>query len=318
MVKFSYADNSWCEAQHRYQILDKQCYISLHTGYRPGSFKNLKFQAHIYLNFCRMHKLALFPADSYQMVRFARYIGNTVVTVGTVQNYAGGVRKLHDLGGFKVPDSGEPSFKLIIQALRFELAKPTKQAKAMTPQLLRQIYNHVDLNKPLEVVCYTAILIGFYLFLRKSNLVPDSSVTFNPEQKLARGDVFIAGWLVVLDIRWSKTIQYKEKELLLPLIPAKCQAICPIYLIWYMLMSIPWQPQDPLFSVPKKGRNIALNYEQLRKLLAKWVAMTGEDPEGYTPHCLRRGRCTHALNAGLAGEDIQLIGIGHLIIISDM
>ena len=127
-----------------------------------------------------MHKLVPFPVDSWQMVRFASYVGNMVGTVGTVQNYTGGVRKLHDLRGFEVPDF---NFKLIIQALRAELARPTKQATAMSPQII------------------------------KANLQPCGS---------------------------------------------------PI---------------------------------------------TSKDPEGYTLHCLRRGGCTHALNARLASKDIQLTGV---------
>ena len=51
-----------------------------------------------------------------------------------------------------------------------------------------------------------------------------------------------------------------------------------------------------------------LTYKQLCKLLKKWVAATGRDPERYTPHCLRGGGATHALNAGITGEEIKLMG----------
>ena len=118
----------------------------------------------------------------------------------------GWVRKLHELAGYKTPDPKESNYKLIIQALRVELAKPVKQAKPMIPELIRKIYDQIDLGDPLEVVCYSAILIGFYLFLRKINLFPDSTVSFDPEKQLTWGDIFAAGWLKMLDIRWSKTI----------------------------------------------------------------------------------------------------------------
>ena len=75
-----------------------------------------------------------------------------------------------------------------------------------------------------------------------------------------------------------------------------------------MLNTIPGQPQDPLFSIPKDGHNVALTYDQLRKLLYKWVALTGRDETGYSPHCLCRGGCTRALESDLSGEDIKLMG----------
>ena len=43
----------------------------------------------------------------------------------------------------------------------------------MTPQFLKDIFYFVHFND-LELVSYTALVLGFYLFLRKQNLIPDS------------------------------------------------------------------------------------------------------------------------------------------------
>ena len=67
----------------------------------------------------------------------------------------------------------------------------------------------------------------------------ESTTTFNPDEQLTRANAFIAGWLVLINIRWSKTIQYMQKDLHLPLTPAKCRAICPIYWVRYMQKMIP-------------------------------------------------------------------------------
>ena len=95
------------EAMHRIRDLDQQCYDSIITWYRQVSYKNLKSQAHIYLNFCTIHNLSPFPADEGQMTRYNRYVADTVNAFDIVQNYTTGVRKLHDLVGFRVPDSEE-------------------------------------------------------------------------------------------------------------------------------------------------------------------------------------------------------------------
>ena len=175
------------EAQLRLALLDEQCYNSLKTGYRPGSYKNIKSEAHVYWNFCCTHNLSSFPADEWQLIGFSSYVANTVTSIGMVQNYNGGVRKLHGLAGYKVPHPGEANYQLMIQSLRAELAKPVKQAEAMTPEILRDIYDHVNLQDPVELICYTALLVRFYLFLCKSNLVPKSTTTFNPKEQLTRG-----------------------------------------------------------------------------------------------------------------------------------
>ena len=52
-------------------------------------------------------------------------------------------------------------------------------------------------------------------------------MTFDPEKQLTRGDIFIAGWPVVIDTKRSKTLIF-----------AKCQAICPIF--WLRCMLTYW------------------------------------------------------------------------------
>ena len=233
-----------------------------------------------------MHKLTPFPADDWQMVRFARYVANTVHTVGTVQNYTGGVKKLHDLGGYATPSPNESNFKLIIQALKAKLAKPVKQAKAMTPQLLRAIYDQVNLQDVTEVVCYTAILIGFYLFLRKSNLVPDSTLTFNPNEPHGR-----VASSIINKMEQDNSVQRKGTDASTK--TCKMPGNMPYLLAQVHDSSGTRGPLDPLFSIPKKGQNVSLIYDQLKRLLSKWVEKTGTDPDGYTPHCLCRGYHTH-------------------------
>ena len=48
-----------------------------------------------------------------------------------------------------------------------DLAKPVRQAQPMTPQFLKDIFYFVHFND-LELVSYTALVLGFYLFLRET------------------------------------------------------------------------------------------------------------------------------------------------------
>lgn len=220
--------------QHRREQLDEHCYETMRRSYQPGTLRNIRSQALIYKRFCDFYGFKMFPADAWQLVRYARYIGNTVTSYETVVNYLAGVRRLHELGGFPVPAPSEPNIRHIMRALKQELAHPIRQAEPMTPDMLRAIYDHVELGNHFQLVCYTALLVGFYLFLRKSNLVPENKSSFDPQKQLTRGDVQIGKNMVLVVIKWSKTIQYKEKELLLPLLPASDITICPVF--WLRLM----------------------------------------------------------------------------------
>lgn len=292
----------------RIQELDQQCYDTLSKGYQMSTLRNIWSQALIYSKFCEFYGFQMFPAGAWQLVRYARYVANTVTSQETVLNYLAGVRKLHQLAGFQVPGPDEPNMKHLMRALKQELAHPVKQAVPVTPQLLKSIYNCLDLTSTRDVVSYTALLVGFYLFLRRSNLVPDSRDAFDPQKQLTRSDVQMGKSMVLVVIKWSKVIQYKEKELLLPLLPARDIRICPVFWLGLMMSKVRAGDQDPLFALPEGSGVKPLTSDSLSDRYKMWVSRVTVLTPNHTLHGLRRGGACHALEVGLAGEDLKILG----------
>lgn len=282
--------------------------MTMSRAYRKNTLKNLRSQALIYHRFCVYHNLSMFPATEWQMVRFARYLGNSVTSVETVKNYLAGVRTLHRVGGFRVPDPSEPNLNLLLRGLKFELAHATKQARPMTPRILYMIYQQLRLEDKLELISFAALVLGFYLFLRPSNLVPTTEADFLPGEQLTKGDVRRQGAYTMVDIRWSKTVQYKQKINSLPLIPSEKIEICPVFWTNVVKSINNRGKDDPLFSFLQGKRPVVVTYSQLSRRLKEWMVRIGRDPEGYTLHGLRRGGCSWGLQAGLVGQQIQLMG----------
>ena len=108
----------------------------------------------------------------------------------------------------------------------------------------------------MELVAWVAILLWFYMFLRKSNLVLDTMDAFNPDHQFPRMDMNLLGVqrAMMFEIRWSKTIQHKQKVLRLPVLPAKNKAVCPVFWVHFMVSQIPGEPQDPVLMVQAKGQ----------------------------------------------------------------
>ena len=65
------------------------------------------------------------------------------------------------------------------------------------------------------------IIFAFHMLLRKSNLVPNTQKSFDPSKQLARKNLCLADNAILVDIEWSKTLQYKQKVLPLPLVQLK-------------------------------------------------------------------------------------------------
>ena len=297
--------------QERLQILDEQCYITMKGRYRPKSVRNKKCQINIYFKFCEFYGLQPFPAEEWQLIRYSRYIANTSTSFGTVENHISNIRTMQELAGISMTPK-MPNLAMHLESIDRELARPTRQSVPIGPELLARIYEKVDTNSIKEVVCYTTLVLGFYLFSRKSNLVPDSRTTFNPKEQLCRKDARFEDPLTLIDIRWAKNHQKLKKELLLPLIKADDKRVCPIFWVRVMLNLVPGDPEDPLFQYMQMERGrmvmVPVTYYQLRKFLLEKIQLLGLDTTKYGLHGLRRAGATHALESGLASEDIRLMG----------
>ncbi len=177
----------------------------------------------------------------------------------------------------------------------------------MTPSLLKQIAALV--TDDFSVVCYTALLIGFYLFLRKSNLVPDSKRFFDPRKQLTRASLAHTNGIFLVTIHWTKTLQTGDRDLKLPLLPNQDLALCPAHWLSKVLALSPGVPSDPLFALPdKKGKLQPITYAQLSRFLRTSTATLGYKQSKFTLHSLRRGGTTWAFKAQVLDQVIQLMG----------
>ena len=150
---------------------------------------------------------------------------------------------------------------------------------------------------------------GVLFVPEESNLVPESTTGFNVKEQLSRGDVQFRDKLILVDIKWSKTLQYRQRELLLPLLSAKNKQVCPVFWMKFIFGRFPAPNHAPLLSYPKNGKMVPVTYDQLGSKLKEWVKKAGyASDEGFTLHGLRRGGTNHAMTTGMSGEEIRLMG----------
>ena len=265
-----------------------------------------------YTEFCNRFELNYFPCDNLQLCRFGQYLVKyrQLKSADSIGNYMSGIRTCMALLGLTIPDPLEKQIQLFNQGLKTLMPHETKQMKPITPEILMRIYDVVDFTNLTDMVAWVATLVGFTMFLRRSNLVPEAMDKFDPTKQFCRKDFNVINPLTVMmaEVRWSKTIQFKEKILRLPILPAKNKNICPVIWIHYMFEQIPGQPDDPAFLIPQKGEKLALSANQLVARLRKWLTLIGEEAELYALHSLRRGGATFANQCDIQGEMIKLLG----------
>lgn len=289
--------------------LDKETTALVRDSYQPGTWSNLVTQISSYYEFCDRYQLQELPASSQQLTRYVVYLYKVKkLSSGSIQNYVSGVRTLHNLIGLPVPTQDAFLQKRIIAGIKNRLKNPVKQAVAVTPEMLRRISAVVDFKDNTEMVAWVAILMGFHCLLRSSNLVPASKKAFDPSKNLTRQDFRMHGQVLLVHIKWTKTLQYREKKLLIPVIPFVQDDISALRWFNYMIAKIPAPPDAPAFSIPMGDRLQPLTYSQLSRLLHKWAVLAHINSKTLTSHCLRRGGASWLSERGVPDSIVQAIG----------
>lgn len=291
----------------RREILDQMILELVQKGPVKGTWNNTKTHARRYREFCTVLHLNPFPLTELQLCRFVAFLTFTLTSYNSVTNYLGGVRKLCTLARLPQPVC-TGYLDHVLRGVKRLLARPVEQADPMTPQLLQKIAALVDTTNLKQVVIFTAMVVGFFLFLRSANLTCATQFSsFDPEIHITRGDIRMGELVALIELRFTKTIQFKERSLLMPILQVLNPAICPLAWLKYMLSMVPAPAQAPAFCFPTKQGLAALTYAQLSEQMKKWAGAVGHNPEKISPYSLRRGGCTWAFESNLPATAIRLL-----------
>ena len=111
-------------------------------------------------------------------------------------------------------------FSVLLKGLKRKLAKPTKQALPITPEMLVLMYQYVDINQPKALAHWTSFIFALRLLYRKSSIAPVSLPKFNPRTDLSRDKAQIVGNVVLVYQNYSKTNQFMSTTRVTPLLPS--------------------------------------------------------------------------------------------------
>lgn len=288
--------------------LDEEMEFLIREAHRPGTRSNLRTQVSTYYEFCDIYNLPNLPADMKQITRFAVYLHLKKLKPETINNYLSGVRTLHALADLPYPNTESLIHRMVLKGIKSQNKNPRKQAEAITPQVLKLISQQVQYSDDLEMVAWVAVLIGFHCLLRASNLTVRSAQAFNPQEHLLRQDFRMHKHMLLVHIKWTKTLQYREKKLLIPVIPFADEDINAVKWFHIMVDRIRAPPSAPAFAVPSKNGLKPLTYSQLAGKLKKWTESCNLDSSRYTSHCLRRGGASWLDEQGVPESVIAVLG----------
>ena len=157
---------------------------------------------------------------------------------------------------------------------------------------------------------WALFLVAFFTFLRKSNLVPDAANRISPKVPL-RADLAFDSHGATLHIAASKTIQYQQRSLSIPLPHILGSPLyCPITALRHHLRLNSGPSTAPLFSVlgSTSQQLFPLTSRHFGVFISKVISAIGLVPAHYSPHSFRRGGASFAFRCNVPAELIQRQG----------
>ena len=144
--------------------------------------------------------------------------------------------------------------------------------------------------------------------MRLSNLVPYSLSQYDPSRHLTRGDVIKAGPSLKVIIKWSKTLQTRDRIKCVDIPCLRTSRIYPVQALKVLLSLVPNGRNSPLFQVKSNGQWQVLTNSEVRYHFLLILKKLGLSGKGYSFHSFRRSGASYAFNYHVSLQDIQSHG----------
>ena len=256
--------------------------------------------------FCLKFDKPVCPTTRDTLMAFAR-LASLTVTYGTLKNIFSSIKFLHKACNKTYPED-DWQLESTLKALKRELSGAPLQTLPITPEILLRMYSFVDTNLPKDLANWSSFLTSFYCMLRKASAVPKSLLSFNPAKELSRSKINLEGDTALVLMNYSKTSQFGNKNVVIPLLRNPTQALDPVFHLNELFSRFPLESSLPAFSYIEKGKIKCITYDSFTKELKRLLNLAGLKADSYSGHSFRRGGATYLYRLGADPLLIQASG----------
>ena len=258
--------------------------------------------------FCLKFDKPVCPTTRDTLMAFAR-LASLTVSYGTLKNIFSSIKFLHKASNQTYPED-DWQLESTLKALKRELSGAPLQTLPITPDILLKMYVFVDTSQPRDLANWSSFLTSFYCMLRKASAVPKSLEAFNSARELSRSkiDVLAEDDVALVLMNYSKTSQFGNKNVVIPLLRNPTNALDPVYHLQELFTRFPLASSLPAFSYIEKGKVKCTTYDGFTKELKRLLNLAGLNADSYSGHSFRRGGATYLYRLGADPLLIQASG----------
>lgn len=239
--------------------------------------------------FCEEFNLDPLPASVDTVGLHITYLSRSCCYT-TIKNYISGVWALHDYSGVPHVDSTSFLLKSTMLGAKRLLGCETVQATPLSPEDMCNLFKVLDMSKFSDLQFWCAVTLSYRCLLRVSHITESPHV-------LRRGDIIFTDSGMDIIIRSSKTVQFRERLQVIPIIKAGSSVLCPCEFLALYLCRSNLGPDETLF--PYNYNSFAAVF----KRNCKAAGLTGQ----FTTHSMRCGSASF-LSTFLPLHDVKTYG----------
>ena len=238
---------------------------------------------------------------------FLEFLVNSNVSVSMIQNYLSALKAKFILYQLDHHVLADQKIRLYVNSLKINRPLNPVTRNIMTIKVLKHLTCLCDTIFMGSV--YKAIfLVAFFGFLRLSNMTPHSIALYDPSRWLSASDVTFTSKFLKINLKWSKTLQTRDKVQVLTLPKLAFAHLCPYRALKKIIKIYNPTGEQPLFQVYTSQGWVVLTDSKIRKCLSRLNVKLGFSPHHFTFHTFRRSGATLAYNAHIPIHHIKRHG----------
>ncbi len=264
-------------------------------AFRPGTISNHRCMFRKWIAFCRSHQVQYINPSTATICAYIEFLAQRFTSYKAICNYVSAIKLLHNYTQEKLDNIQDFQVTIMLRATSLTLRNIPQRKQPLTIDHLFTLCNLCKTQGTTGAVIRLGLLLGYFGFLRASNICPPNRKAFDGTRHITRGDITVAPPGLVLALKWSKTMQVMNQPTKIPIPAMTCEVIDPVRAHQDMCEKIPAQPHRPLLILP--DGNI-LTISQFRSYLKALLRGAGLSTKLYSAHSLRRGGATTTHKAG--------------------
>ena len=290
------------------QALDSEIAVYKSKVFADSTKLSYSVHTRSYLAFCEVMGYCAIPASSATLCRYAAMLARSH-KISSIKQYLNIIRILHLEWDLPNPLLNDFHLSSVLKGIKRHIGDNVSRKSPITPGILLQILNQLNLSDVRDCHIWAACLVMFFTMLRRSNMFPASKTKFNPNHQLCRDDFKFTAKGIMVTIRWSKTIQFRDRIHTIPLPRIKDSPLCPSQAVFLAFSkSSDVSESAPAFSWIHNTTHHVLTASAFQTCLSNSLTTLGLQKASFSCHSFRRGGASWAFQNGVPIETIRQIG----------